>query len=159
MIQVTVSIWFKSFNYLKILLNVYFRYGPCQTPTLGFCVQRYMHINTFKPEKFWALRPYIRKDGYELQLEWERRRLFDLEAATVFQKLVVEGRTAKVMDVSEKQEVKGRPAGLNTVNLLKVASSALGFGPQTAMHLAERLYTQGFIRFDCSILQIIIFVI
>jgi DNA topoisomerase-3 len=77
----------------------------------------------------------------------------------VFQKLVVEGRTAKVMDVSEKQEVKGRPAGLNTVNLLKVASSALGFGPQTAMHLAERLYTQGFIRFDCSILQIIIFVI
>jgi DNA topoisomerase IA len=84
MIQVTVSIWFKSFNYLKILLNVYFRYGPCQTPTLGFCVQRYMHINTFKPEKFWALRPYIRKDGYELQLEWERRRLFDLEVSVSF---------------------------------------------------------------------------
>lgn len=38
----------------------------------------------------------------------------------MFQKLVVEGRTAKVIDVSEKQEVKGRPAGLNTVNLLKV---------------------------------------
>lgn len=38
----------------------------------------------------------------------------------MFQKLVVEGRTAKVMDVSEKQEVKGRPAGLNTVSLLKV---------------------------------------
>lgn len=38
----------------------------------------------------------------------------------MFQKLVVEGRTAKVIDVSEKQEVKGRPTGLNTVNLLKV---------------------------------------
>lgn len=38
----------------------------------------------------------------------------------MFQKLVVEGRTAEVIDVSEKQEVKGRPAGLNTVNLLKV---------------------------------------
>ena len=30
----------------------------------------------------------------------------------------------------------------------QVASSALGIGPQTAMHLAERLYTQGFIRFQ-----------
>lgn len=29
---------------------------------------------------------------------------------------------------------------------LQVASSALGVGPHTAMHLAERLYTQGFIR-------------
>lgn len=28
----------------------------------------------------------------------------------------------------------------------KVASSALGFGPQMAMQIAERLYTQGYIR-------------
>lgn len=56
-----------------------FRYGPCQTPTLGFCVQRYLQINTFKPEKFWALHPYITHNGYELQLEWERNKLFDLD--------------------------------------------------------------------------------
>ena len=31
---------------------------------------------------------------------------------------------------------------------IQVASSALGFGPQMAMQLAERLYTQGFIRFS-----------
>lgn len=30
---------------------------------------------------------------------------------------------------------------------IQVASSALGFGPQMAMQVAERLYTQGFIRF------------
>lgn len=33
------------------------------------------------------------------------------------------------------------------VSPFQVASSALGFGPQMAMQLAERLYTQGFIRF------------
>ncbi|TYI61141.1 hypothetical protein E1A91_D10G152000v1 [Gossypium mustelinum] len=122
-------------------------YGPCQTPTLGFCVQRYLQINTFKPEKFWALRPYIIQNGYELQLEWKRQKLFDIDVAMMFQKLVTEDGILEVIDVSEKQETKGRPSGLNTVNLLKVASSALGYGPQTAMQIAERLYTQGFISY------------
>ncbi|KAJ4827020.1 hypothetical protein Tsubulata_033804 [Turnera subulata] len=122
-------------------------YGPCQTPTLGFCVQRYFQINTFKPEKFWTLHPHILVSGYELQLDWERHKLFDLDVAMMFQKLVVQDGILEVSDVSEKQENKVRPSGLNTVNLLKVASSALGFGPQVAMQLAERLYTQGFISY------------
>ncbi|XP_057959790.1 DNA topoisomerase 3-beta isoform X2 [Malania oleifera] len=122
-------------------------YGPCQTPTLGFCVQRYLQITTFKPETFWALRPYIIHNGYELQLEWERGKVFDLDVAVMFQKLVLEDGIVEVTNVSEKEESKTRPSGLNTVNLLKVASSALGFGPQMAMQLAERLYTQGFISY------------
>lgn len=122
-------------------------YGPCQTPTLGFCVQRYLQINTFKPENFWALKPYIIQSGYELRLEWERNKLFDQHVASMFQKLVAEDGILEVTDVSAKEEFKSRPSGLNTVNLLKVASSALGFGPQMAMQLAERLYTQGYISY------------
>lgn len=122
-------------------------YGPCQTPTLGFCVQRYLQITTFKPEKFWAVRPYIMQNGYELQLEWERDKLFDLDVATMFQKLIMEDGILEVTEITEKQESKSRPSGLNTVNLLKVASSGMGFGPQMAMQLAERLYTQGFISY------------
>ncbi|XP_021624934.1 DNA topoisomerase 3-beta isoform X2 [Manihot esculenta] len=122
-------------------------YGPCQTPTLGYCVQRYLQIATFKPEKFWAVQPHIIVDGYELQLEWERHKLFDLDVAMMFQKQVIQDGILEVIDISEKQENYSRPPGLNTVNLLKVASSALGIGPQTAMQLAERLYTQGFISY------------
>ncbi|XP_077250449.1 DNA topoisomerase, type IA, core isoform X2 [Tasmannia lanceolata] len=122
-------------------------YGPCQTPTLGFCVQRYLQITAFKPEKFWSLHPCIVKNGYELQLEWYRDKVFDFDVAVMFQKLVDEDGTLIVTDVSAKEECKGRPSGLNTVNLLKVASSALGFGPQVAMQIAERLYTQGFISY------------
>lgn len=124
-----------------------FSYGPCQTPTLGFCVQRYLQISTFKPEKFWNVFPYIIKSGYELKLEWERNKLFDVDVAEMFRKLIVEDAVVEVTGVSEKQESKSRPSGLNTVNLLKVASSALGFGPHLAMQLAERLYTQGFISY------------
>ncbi|XP_024635697.1 DNA topoisomerase 3-beta isoform X3 [Medicago truncatula] len=122
-------------------------YGPCQTPTLGFCVQRYLQINTFKPEKFWSLQPYIIQSGYEILLEWQRSKLFDINVAMMFQKLVADDGIVEVTNISEKPETKGRPVGLNTVNLLKVASSALGFGPQMAMQLAERLYTQGFISY------------
>ncbi|PNT64880.1 hypothetical protein BRADI_4g34290v3 [Brachypodium distachyon] len=122
-------------------------YGPCQTPTLGFCVQRYQQINTFKPEKFWSLRTYVIKDGDEIQLEWDRKKLFDFDVTVMFQKMVANDGTLIVTDISVKEECKARPSGLNTVNLLKVASSALGIGPQTAMHMAERLYTQGYISY------------
>ncbi|GMN59693.1 hypothetical protein TIFTF001_028789 [Ficus carica] len=104
-------------------------------------------MNTFKPEKFWSLHAYILQSGYELKLEWERQKLFDLDAAMMFQKLVMEDGIVEVTEISEKQEVKSRPPGLNTVNLLKVASSALGLGPQIAMQVAERLYTRGFISY------------
>lgn len=40
----------------------------------------------------------------------------------MFQKLVAEDGLLEVTEISEKQETKGRPVGLNTVNLLKVSN-------------------------------------
>lgn len=52
-----------------------------------------------------------------------------------------------VESVTEKDLVKPRPLALNTVELMRAASAGLGIGPHTAMTIAERLYTQGFISY------------
>jgi len=49
--------------------------------------------------------------------------------------------------VKKKEGVKKRPVGLNTVEMLRMASSRLGMSPHHTMQVAERLYTQGFISY------------
>ncbi|KER22031.1 hypothetical protein T265_09785 [Opisthorchis viverrini] len=49
--------------------------------------------------------------------------------------------------VTTKEKVKPRPQGLNTVEMLRVASACLGIGPHAAMAVAERLYTSGYINY------------
>ena len=43
-------------------------YGPCQTPTLAFCVQRHQVMTAFQPEDSWSVRPHISKAGQRCEL-------------------------------------------------------------------------------------------
>lgn len=123
-------------------------YGPCQTPTLGFCVKRHDQIQAFKPETYWVLKPQVHHpSGQLMALEWERARVFDKEVAVVFQKMVKSSKLATVIGVSKKEKAKQRPLALNTVEMLRCASSGLNIGPQQCMQIAERLYTQGYISY------------
>lgn len=49
--------------------------------------------------------------------------------------------------MTKKDKSKQRPLALNTVELLRSASSGLGMSPQYTMQVAERLYTQGYISY------------
>lgn len=123
-------------------------YGPCQTPTLGFCVQRHDEIQTFKPEPFWVIQMSVNTvDGKEVTLDWARVRCFEKEVTTMFLQKIREQTTAMVTNVSVKEKSKSRPQALNTVELMRVASSGLGLGPHHAMQVAEKLYTQGYISY------------
>merc|ERR1719189_1732537 len=127
-------------------------YGPCQTPTLGFCVERHDQITTFKPEAYWVLNTTVEvqinaETTKKLQLEWERGRCFDKEVAIMFMHQVKGQSHAKVLGVTTKEKAKERPIALNTVELMRVASSGLGMGPHHAMQIAEKLYTQGYMSY------------
>ena len=47
-----------------------------------------------------------------------------------------------VTSVSTKEKQKERPIALNTVEMMRIASSGLGMSPQHAMQIAEKLYIQ-----------------
>ena len=145
-------------------------YGPCQTPTLGFCVQRYIDIETFKPEPCksqndtelnavilsdfqlsvidWTLELGVLKRGRMLRATWESGRSFNKKKTeALVEKALEENPLVKVTNVIKKEKKQGRPVPLNTVALLKASSKALGIGPHAAMQAAERLYLSGYLSY------------
>ncbi|KAL5006758.1 hypothetical protein ScPMuIL_015564 [Solemya velum] len=123
-------------------------YGPCQTPTLGFCVDRHDRIQSFKPEAYWIIQVQVdHPNGKTVYLDWDRVRIFDKEVCQMFVNMIKSSDTARVMNIVQKEKSKSRPQALNTVEMLRMASSGLGIGPQRTMQIAERLYTQGYISY------------
>uniref|UniRef100_UPI00358E7F4A DNA topoisomerase 3-beta-1 isoform X3 n=1 Tax=Myxine glutinosa TaxID=7769 RepID=UPI00358E7F4A len=123
-------------------------FGPCQTPTLALCVSRHDEIQAFRPENYWLLQPMVvLPGGVTLSLDWDRGRVFDREVVLALLAIARSATNAQVMSVTSKERTKARPLPLNTVELLRVGSSALGMSPQHTMQVAEKLYTQGYISY------------
>ena len=125
-------------------------YGPCQTPTLGFCVQRHIEIETFIPEPYWLLDLTVLKAGRSCKATWKGGRSFiksKIEKHLQTISDMTEPCLLKVMSVVSREKKQGRPTPLNTIGLLKACSKALGIGPHSAMQIAERLYLQGYLSY------------
>ena len=102
-------------------------YGPCQTPTLGFCVERHDRIQTFQPEAFWVLDVRVlSSNGRPMTLAWDRVRTFDRQLAEMFLGTIAGHKRARVTAVEHKAKTRGRPVALNTVELMRCASAGLG---------------------------------
>lgn len=125
-------------------------YGPCQTPTLSFCVDRMDKIKSFKPEPYWYLEVELQSNDRPDRTfigKWSRVHLFDREVTYMFYNDVKHATTATVTNVTLQEKTKQRPTALNTVEMLRAASSGMGISPIHAMQVAERLYTQGYISY------------
>ena len=147
-------------------------YGPCQTPTLGFVVQRHEENVVFEPEVYWQIGLSLQPPAHEpsgsalpglqrppglassseqstspLEVTWERGRTFDRGVVSVCLRLVRAAGSATLSSLVESTERRARPIGLNTVQMLKIASKALGIGAQRAMSVAESLYMAGYLSY------------
>jgi DNA topoisomerase III len=132
-------------------------YGPCQTPTLGFCVERHDEIKCFTPEPFWSLDVHVEIGGRSLPLDWKRKRLFDEDIANTLLSTLKHSRGGGgeqegwrdlfVTALTRSESRRSRPSAMNTVTLLKLCSSMLAIGPQAAMRAAEHLYLSGYLSY------------
>jgi DNA topoisomerase-3 len=58
-------------------------YGPCQTPTLGFCVDQSEKIKKFIPETFWRVQASIIDDKEKrYNIKWCRGKIFEKPVIT-----------------------------------------------------------------------------
>uniref|UniRef100_A0A9J2Q5Q7 DNA topoisomerase n=1 Tax=Ascaris lumbricoides TaxID=6252 RepID=A0A9J2Q5Q7_ASCLU len=90
------------------------------------------------------------KDGKELRPEFSRGRIFDRDVCQLFLERVKKENIGMVSDVFTKEGRKDRPQALNTVEMMRVASSGLGMSPSNAMSTAEYLYTRAPVELAAS---------
>ena len=133
-------------------------YGPCQSPTLFFCVQRAREIATFVSRPFWTLcataRESARGDGKgskgsapSCEMSWARGECFDERRCREALKHCQHCKSANVRRIDRTISSVPPPVGLNTVQLLRACSSGFGMSPHKAMVVAEQLYTSGYISY------------
>ncbi|KAJ3142408.1 DNA topoisomerase [Geranomyces variabilis] len=122
-------------------------YGPCQFPTLGFIVERYMKNQRFVPETFWKIEVSIIRDGSTAKFDWARDRLFDQHLCLVLYEMCMDDPMATVVSMTRKPKSKWAPLPLTTVELQKAASRMMRMNSDRVMKIAEDLYNRGIISY------------
>lgn len=122
-------------------------YGPCQFPTMGFVVKRYLERANFRSSPYWYLEARYEDAQDKADFSWSRGRLYDQETVLALYEDCVEVGRAKVLRVDTKETKKLRPVPLSTVELIKTASKRLRLTSDRTMKLAESLYHSGIISY------------
>ncbi|KAE9327511.1 DNA topoisomerase 3-alpha [Phytophthora fragariae] len=126
-------------------------YGPCQFPTLGFVVERFLKIQNFEREAFYHIsvthQQNDQPDAPTTTFKWKRGHLFDRMACLCIYECLVESQTATIESVDKRPSWKRKPLPLTTVELQKRASRWLRISSEATMKAAESLYNKGFISY------------
>lgn len=130
--------------------NSVISYGPCQFPTLGIIVDRWLVIKNFVSRDFWVFELFLK--DCDILFEWLRKQIFDEYSAMIFYELAyeeaeAEGYVATVEHVDRRQRNRWRPLPLSTVEMQKIASRVLHISSDRTMEIAEALYNKGLISY------------
>jgi DNA topoisomerase-1 len=118
--------------------------GRVQTPALALVVNREKEIKAFKPEPFWTVYITCDKDGGKFHAVYEEDKIFDKKKAEEIAAL--KSNIARVRNVEKKELEIKPPSPFNTTEFLR-AASMIGYQPQIAMSIAEKLYMSGLVSY------------
>ncbi len=122
-------------------------YGPCQTPTLWFCVDRMRKLMNKKSNLYYKIYLNVQIDNNnEIKIYLDEK----YENKYKVEKILNDIKGRKILEIKDieiENRTKSHPIGLNTANMLKIASELLKFSPGHTMNLAQRLYTLGLISY------------
>ena len=134
------------FDYLpENIGNDCISYGPCQTPTLYFCVKREREIEE-ENNKYYKIYITLKSNNLELVICLNDEFSNENEVENIKNKLL-KMQKIKIEKVNWETRIKSHPQGLNTATLLKISSLYLKNSPQTTMKLAQNLYMLGAITY------------
>jgi len=121
-------------------------YGPCQTPTLWFCVQRAKEKKRHKKSSYYKIYIEIEDDdGIPYKLYYEEK-YNKAELNEELNKMKFNF-CAELTSINYINKRKLPPPGLKTTTMLKMASLQLGLSPYDASKTAQNLYMGGYISY------------
>lgn len=84
-------------------------YGPCQTPTLGFCVDQAEKIKKFVPEPWWSMEAVTTEKGKAFQLKWCKSKIYERTIVTILHSRIASITSATVLNVDKSVAYKSKP--------------------------------------------------
>ena len=122
-------------------------YGPCQTPTLWFCVQRFKERKKYKRKSYYQIYIEVVDDnGEEYKLYMDKK----FNSKNGLKKRLNKLKFyffVNLEKISKKTKIKSAPEALKTTTMLKMASLQLGLSPYEASKDAQKLYINGLISY------------
>lgn len=122
-------------------------YGSCQYPTLGFVVDRWRKVSSFRSEQFWGIAIMVQRHGISVNFRWKRGNLFDRLFTVIIYSQIIDAKKARIVSVQQKPKSRWRPLPLTTVELQKQGTKYLRMSSNQIMEHAEKLYQKGFVSY------------
>ncbi|CAI5727617.1 unnamed protein product [Hyaloperonospora brassicae] len=126
-------------------------YGPCQFPTLGFVVERFLKVQNFERETFYYISVTHQHndlpDAPMTTFKWKREHLFDRLACLCIYECLMDSQAVIIESVDKRISWKWKPLPLTTVELQKRASRWLRMSSEATMKAAESLYNKGLLSY------------
>ena len=122
-------------------------YGPCQTPTLWFCVRRLKQLKEHKNNSYYRIFVEIKDDeGNMHRLYLDKKFNNKKELLKKLNKIRFNFFVGLEKISISKKKIES-PKGLKTTSMLKMASLQLGLSPYEASREAQHLYMAGLISY------------